>query len=115
MNIQQAAQKLSISPDQIRQWERQGVVPPIKRTADGLREISGEDLEWLEFAKILNEMHVSTDFMIEYVKLARLGRHATPARQTLLKEQLGQLAHNHQCLVAEINHIEALVKEKQAV
>lgn len=115
MDIQEAAEKLAITPDQIRRWERLGVIPPIKRDQNGVRMIDNEDLEWLSFAKTLNAMHVSSDFQIEYVKLAQLGKQATPARLSLLKEQLGQLAEQHQCLVNKINHIEALVKEKQAV
>lgn len=115
MDIQQAADRLSLTPDTIRRWERIGTIPPIKRNADGLREFNNEDLEWLEFTKTLTAMHVSTDFQIEYVKLAKMGKKATPARQALLKEQLSKLASDHQCLMDEINHIEDLVEDKQAV
>ena len=35
MNIQQVAEKLSISTDTIRRWERLGMIPPVTRDSDG--------------------------------------------------------------------------------
>lgn len=90
MDIQQAAEQLSISPDQIRHWEHAGIIPPIERNRQGFRQI-------------------------EYVKLAQLGKEATPARVNLLKEQLATLKDDYQSLVDEIGRIEGLVKERQAV
>lgn len=115
MDIQQAAEQLSISPDQIRHWEHAGIIPPIERNQQGFRQVEAADLEWLRFAKMLNQMHVSRDFQIEYVKLAQLGKEATPARVNLLKEQLATLKDDYQSLVDEIERIEGLVKERQAV
>lgn len=115
MDIQQAATQLALTPDQIRHWEHLGIIPPIGRNSQGFLQVDSEDMEWLRFAKILNAMHVSQDFQIEYVKLARLGKKATPARVNLLKEQLDQLEASHQSLVSEIKHIEELVKKQQAV
>lgn len=115
MDIQQAAEQLSISPDQIRHWEHAGIIPPIERNRQGFRQVEAVDLEWLRFAKMLNQMHVSRDFQIEYVKLAQLGKETTPARVNLLKEQLATLKDDYQSLVDEIGRIEGLVKERQAV
>lgn len=85
MNIQQAANKLSISTDTIRRWERLGMIPPVTRDRDGLRVFTDTDIRWLKYAKLLNLMDVSLAFQIEYVKLVILGKKAIPARQTLLQ------------------------------
>lgn len=114
MNIQEAAVKVTVSADQIRHWERVGIIPPVKRDHEGLRQFNDEDLKWLEFAKTLNAMHVSKDFQIEYVKLARLGHQASPAREALVNEQLHELKQRHQMLVDEINQIEKLVEQHHA-
>lgn len=91
MNIQQVAEKLSLSTDTIRRWERLGMIPPVTRNSYGLRTFTDADVRWVKYAKLLNMMNVSPDFQIEYVKLVRLGRNALPARKDLLNEQLDQI------------------------
>lgn len=113
MNIQQVAEKLSISTDTIRRWERLGMIPPITRDRDGLRTFTDTDILWVEYAKLLNMMNVSPDFQIEYVKLAMLGKEAIPARQSLLQEQLNQLKEDHQCLTDCINEMEKIVEKEE--
>lgn len=113
MNIQQVAEKLSISTDTIRRWERLGMIPPITRDHDGLRTFTETDIRWVKYAKLLNMMNVSPDFQIEYVKLAILGKKAISARQSLLKEQVDQLKENHQCLTDQINEMEKLVESEE--
>lgn len=113
MNIQQVAEKLSISTDTIRRWERLGMIPPITRDRDGLRTFTDTDIRWVEYAKLLNMMNVSPDFQIEYVKLAMLGKEAIPARQSLLQEQLNQLKEDHQCLTDCINEMEKIVEKEE--
>ena len=111
MNIQQVAEKLSISADTIRRWERLGMIPPITRDRDGLRTFTDTDIRWVEYAKLLNIMNVSPDFQIEYVKLVMLGKKAIPARQSLL--QLNQLKEDHQCLTDRINEMEKMVEKEE--
>lgn len=74
MNIQQVAEKLSISTDTIRRWERLGMIPPITRDSNGVRTFTDTDIRWIKYAKLLNAMNISPDFQIEYVKLAILGK-----------------------------------------
>lgn len=105
MNIQQVAKKVSLSTDTIRRWERLGMIPPITRNSDGLRTFTDEDIRWVKHAKLLNMMNVSSDFQIEYVKLAMLGKKAIPARLSLLQEQLDQLKEDHQRLTDQINEM----------
>lgn len=111
MNIQQVAKEVSLSTDTIRRWERLGMIPPITRNSDGLRTFTDEDIRWVKHAKLLNMMNVSSDFQIEYVKLAMLGNKAIPARLSLLQEQLDQLKEDHQRLTDQINEMEKTVEK----
>lgn len=113
MNIQQVAEKLSISTDTIRRWERLGMIPPVTRKANGLRAFSDADIRWVKYAKLLNMMNVSPDFQIEYVKLAMLGKNAIPARKSFLDEQLGRLNEDHQCLIDQINKMEKAIEKDE--
>lgn len=114
MNIQEVAVKVGIAPDQIRCWERLGMIPPITRGQDGIRHFGKRDVKWLEYAKLLNEMDVSPDFQIEYVKLVQLGKQATPARRDLINEQLTKLKNEHQCLLERIKTMETNVAKQQS-
>ena len=51
MNIKSASDLLGISADTIRYYERVGLVPPITRTATGIRDFQDQDIEALEFIK----------------------------------------------------------------
>lgn len=113
MNIQQVAEELSLSTDTIRRWERLGMIPPITRDHNGLRIFTETDIRWVKYAKLLNQMNVSPDFQIEYVKLSMLGEKAAPARQSLLQEQFGQLKADHQCLIEQINAMEKMIKGEE--
>lgn len=113
MNIQQVAAELLISPDTIRRWERLGMIPPIKRDNNGIRNLTKRDLQWLKFAKLLHAMNISSDFQIEYVKLVMLGKYATLARQTFVEEKLAQLQADYQYLVKQIKQIEQLVENEE--
>ena len=45
MNIKSASDLLGISADTIRYYERVGLVPPITRTATGIRDFQDQDIE----------------------------------------------------------------------
>lgn len=109
MDILTAARQLQVAPDQLRQWERQGLVPPITRQATGLRDYSAHDLAWLRHVKQLVDLGVQPDFLVEYVKLVQLGPLATPARQALVAETKQRLTSRCQRLRQVFDTMEAMV------
>ncbi|MCR1901787.1 MerR family transcriptional regulator [Ligilactobacillus apodemi] len=114
MNMQEVATKVGISPDTVRYWERIGIILPFGRDQQGIRNFSHQDLEWLKYAKLLNEMEVSLDFQIEYVKLVKLGKKAKPARKDLLNEQLAKLTASYHCLVERIIEMDTMIEKQQS-
>lgn len=114
MNIEEVATKFDISTDTIRRWERLGMIPRVPRNDEGLRVFDDTAIQWVRYAKLFNTMNISPDFQIEYVKLAQMGKQATPARQSLLKEKLDQLKEDHQCLTDQLNQMEKMVEEELA-
>ena len=113
MKIEDVANQLALSTDTIRRWERIGIIPPIKRNQVGEREFDQDDVKWLQDAQLLNTMHVSDDFQIEYVKLVQLGKQAAPARQSLLREQLDQLKDQQHCLLDRIQQMESMIEKQE--
>lgn len=91
MNIKQASEISGLSADTIRYYERIEIIPPIKRHANGIRDIDEEDLRWLQFSRQMRDAGVSIEALIEYIKLFQMGDQSIPARIKLLNEQKEQL------------------------
>ena len=50
VTIKEVSQKYNISSDTLRYYERVGMIPPVTRTAGGIRDYSESDLGWVELA-----------------------------------------------------------------
>ncbi|MDO4670304.1 MAG: MerR family transcriptional regulator [Aerococcus sp.] len=88
MNINEVSAKMKISPDTLRYYERIGIIPKIKRQANGYRDYSDSDLNWVHFAKVMRSAGVTIERLLAYIKLVRAGDDTVTERQNLLREQL---------------------------
>ena len=50
MTIKEVSEKYNISQDTLRYYERVGMIPPVTRTAGGIRDYQESDLGWVELA-----------------------------------------------------------------
>ena len=87
MTIKEVSEKYDITQDTLRYYERVGMIPPVTRTASGIRDYQKEDLAWVELAKCMRSAGLPVEAMIEYVKLTQDGDATIPARFQLLTEQ----------------------------
>lgn len=87
MTIKEVSQRYHITQDTLRYYERVGMIPPVTRTAGGIRNYTQEDLKWVELAKCMRSAGLPVEAMIEYVKLYREGESTIPARLQLLTQQ----------------------------
>lgn len=87
MTIKEVSEKFDISQDTLRYYERVGMIPPVTRTASGIRDYQEKDLGWVELAKCMRSAGLPVEAMIEYVKLTQEGDSTIPARLQLLTEQ----------------------------
>ena len=67
------------------------MIPPVTRTAGGIRDYSESDLGWVELALCMRGAGLPVEAMIEYVKLCQQGDSTIEARMLLLKEQMETL------------------------
>ena len=89
MTIKEVSQKYNISSDTLRYYERVGMIPPVTRTAGGIRDYSESDLGWVDLC--MRGAGLPVEAMIEYVKLCQQGDSTIEARMLLLKEQMETL------------------------
>lgn len=69
MNIKEVSKQYQVSADTLRYYERVGMIPPVTRTASGIRDYQEEDLKWVQLALCMRSAGLPVEVMIEYVHL----------------------------------------------
>ncbi len=87
MTIKEVGEKYGISGDTLRYYERVGMIPPVPRTAGGIRDYGEEDLRWVELVVCMRSAGLPIEAIIEYVRLFQMGDSTFQARLQLLQEQ----------------------------
>ena len=105
MTIKEVSEKYEISQDTLRYYERVGMIPPVTRTASGIRDYQESDLGWVELAKCMRSAGLPVEAMIEYVILTQEGDATIPARLQLLKEQRESLLEQKEKINATLERL----------
>lgn len=92
MTITEVSQKYDMTADTLRYYERIGLIPPVNRTASGIREYTEEDCNWVYFMKCMRGAGLSIEVLIEYITMFQKGSSTIKARKELLIEQRNKLA-----------------------
>ncbi|MDA3972668.1 MerR family transcriptional regulator [Enterococcus thailandicus] len=88
MNIKEAANLTGLSNDTIRYYERIGIIMPVPRQENGLRDFSERSINQLKFAKTIRNAGMGVESLREYVAMIYENDDSTlPARKALLLEQ----------------------------
>lgn len=97
ITIKEVSRQYGVTQDVLRYYERAGMIPPVTRTAGGIRDYQEEDLGWVELALCMRSAGLSVEAISEYVRLARLGEDTIKDRLALLQSQReGLLAQQSQ-------------------
>ena len=96
MTIKEVSEKYGVSQDTLRYYERIGLIPPVARTAGGIRNYTESDIGWVETAVCMRNAGVPIEALIEYVKLYQEGDATFEARRQLLQEQYDHLKEQKQ-------------------
>ena len=110
MNIKSASDLLGISADTIRYYERVGLVPPITRTATGIRDFQNQDIEALEFIKCFRSSGVSVDSLVDYMSLYQKGDETREERLGILEEEKQKLEERLSQIQTALNRLNLKIK-----
>ncbi|MDR3595843.1 MerR family transcriptional regulator [Clostridium sp.] len=91
MTIKEAAEKTGISIDNLRYYERIGLIPEVPRTESGIRDYDEMAIHWIEFAMRFKKAGVSLEAIREYIQFALQGESAKEARREILLETKAKL------------------------
>jgi DNA-binding transcriptional MerR regulator len=96
----EAAALSGFSLDTLRYYEREGILPPVARTAGGHRVYSDDDLGLLGFLKCLRETGMPIDKLRRYGEMCRDDA-TIPERVALLQEHADAVERELQALLAQ--------------
>lgn len=86
MTIKEAAELTGVSIDNLRYYERIGLIPPVPRTKSGIRDYDEISIRWIEFVMKFKKAGASIESIIEYIRLAEIGESTKLARRHVLIE-----------------------------
>jgi DNA-binding transcriptional MerR regulator len=92
MTIAETAGKYGLIADTLRYYERIGLIPPVTKNKDGIRNYAEWDCNWVEFTKCKRQAGMPVEVLIEYISLFQKGDSTCQARKEILIEQRGFLA-----------------------
>jgi MerR family transcriptional regulator, aldehyde-responsive regulator len=87
MKIAEVSQQYDISTDTLRYYERVGLIPPVHRGENGIRDYNELDLRRVDFIKCMRSAGLPIEVLIDYMALVQQGDQTTNARKEILKEQ----------------------------
>ena len=106
MLISEVSEKYGLTQDALRYYERIGLIPPVRRRPNGLRDYDDYSCGWIEFVHCMRKAGIPVEALVEYVQLYQQGRETREARKELLREE-------HRRLVQRIADLQA-VEERLA-
>lgn len=86
MTIKEAAKLTGLSIDNLRYYERIGLIPKIPRNKSGIREYDEHAIHWIQFVLKFKQAGASLEAIIEYIRLAQSENNTREARREILLE-----------------------------
>lgn len=106
MNISEVAAKFEITPATLRYYEKEGLVPPVNRSASGIRDYNEEDLGWVEFIKCMRNAGLSIESLARYSELYKSGEETLAERKNILVEEYQKLLEKQKAINETVNRLE---------
>ncbi|MCR6104857.1 MerR family transcriptional regulator [Salipaludibacillus agaradhaerens] len=87
LKIGQLAKETGLSIHTLRYYEKEGILPPVKRNKKGIRIYDYEDVEWIKFARCLREAGMGITEMKKFAQLTQQGEKSKNERINLLRQR----------------------------
>lgn len=98
MTIKEVSEKYGISQDTLRYYEKIGAIPPVTRTAGGVRNFTEADIGWVENAVCMRSAGLPVDVIAEYCRLYILGDSTISERTSCLSNSAKNLLNKKNSL-----------------
>ena len=87
MQISEVAEKFGLTTDTLRYYEREGLIGPISKGKNGIRNYDENDIRRIQFVKCMRAAGVEISFLKRYLQLFEEGDKTVKERREILVEQ----------------------------
>ena len=108
--IGQAAKKSGLSPYSLRFYEKEGLLPNIRKNSAGLRVFSEEDINWLQMIECLKGTGMSLKNIKQYLAWLNAGDSTINQRLEMFEKQKEQLQNQIKLLNKHMEKINFKIK-----
>ena len=91
MTIAQVSKKYNITQDTLRYYEKIGLLPPIPRSKNGIRDFDEQSCKWVEFVKCMRNAGLEIEILLKYISLFKQGKQTVNERKKLSEQQRDKL------------------------
>jgi DNA-binding transcriptional MerR regulator len=106
VTIAQVSEKYHITADTLRYYEKIGLIPPVNRNKNGVRDYTEENCRWVEFIKCMRCAGLQIEALVSYVKLFKEGDATAQERLQILLEQRQRLTERMQEMQEALEHLD---------
>ena len=110
MTISEVSKKYDLTPDTIRYYEKEGLIPKAPRTKSGIRDFDEETCNWIEFIKCMRNAGLEIEILKQYVELFKQGSKTVKERRLLLEEQRKKLIEKQKDIKATLERLNYKIK-----
>ncbi len=110
MTISEVSKKYDLTPDTIRYYEKEGLIPKAPRTKSGIRDFDEETCNWIEFIKCMRNAGLEIEILKQYVELFKQGSKTVKERRLLLEEQRKKLLEKQKDIKATLERLNYKIK-----
>ena len=120
MTIGEVSEKYEITTDTLRYYERIGLIPPVPRRKNGIRDYDETACGWVSFVKCMRAAGVQIEALIEYIALMQANtglerrKNILIEQRTRLQKQAEHLRTTIERLDYKIANYEKLFGEKKS-
>ena len=87
MQISEVAKAFGLTTDTLRYYEREGLIGPISKGKNGIRNYTEEDIKRIQFVKCMRAAGLEISFLKRYLQLFEGGDKTVKERREILVEQ----------------------------
>ena len=118
MTIGEVSEKYGMTTDTLRYYERIGLIPPVPRKRNGIRDYDENACGWVSFIKCMRSAGVQIEALIEYVALLQADTGLERRKNILIEQRAKLIAQAEQLrttierLDYKIEHYQELIAKK---
>ena len=114
MTIGEVSKKFNITTDTLRYYERIGLIPPVPRKSNGIRDYDEMACKWVGFIKCMRSAGVQIEALIEYVALIQADT-GLERRKNILIEQRARLLQQEENLRSTIERLNYKIEHYEEI